>query len=114
MLGYMNKCPHCGADSSFVPEEMECDKSLVLYCRSCGDFVNQTLTLETIRRWWLRVNEGEEVIKPPITEEEWIALKKMEDYLNQGREGVDKIEIHLKDFIDYHYTEESEEDESTA
>ncbi|MHA7967026.1 hypothetical protein ACX93W_23195 [Paenibacillus sp. CAU 1782] len=107
MIGFMNKCPHCGQKSSFVPEEMECDKALVLWCNHCGNFINQTLTIETIRRWWLRVDEGNESIKPPISKNQCFQLEAIEELLNkeQANSSFPKIEIHIKDFGDYVYTE---------
>lgn len=110
MLGYMNKCPNCGSDSHFVPEEMECDKSLVLWCRECSSFINQTLTLETIRRWWARVDDGEESIEPPLSREQLEELLLVEQKLNENRTSafLEKIELHIKDFSDYRYTEEED------
>ncbi|WP_018884245.1 hypothetical protein [Paenibacillus massiliensis] len=109
MLGYMNKCPNCGEDSSFVPESMECDNALVVWCRHCGNFINLTLTMETIRRWWVRVDDGEESIAPPISRESMEELLDLQERLNEMNSGIlEKIEIHIKDFADYRYTEDDE------
>lgn len=115
MIGFLNTCPHCGARSSFTPEEMECDKALVLWCNECGNFINQTLTLETIRRWWLRVDEGEESIEPPISKAQWLELSFLEERLNLERHNdlLPKIELHIKDFSDYHYSEDEVTDDAT-
>jgi uncharacterized Zn finger protein len=111
VIGFMNKCPHCGGDSSFVPEEMECDKALVLWCRHCGEFVNQTFTLETLRRWWARYDEGEESIKPPVSKAMLARLTAIEEELRNDPDcHLDRVEIHLKDFTDYRYTSEEKED----
>lgn len=114
MLGTMNSCPHCGGKSSFMPEEMECDKALVLWCKECGNYISQTMTLETIRRWWLRVDEGEESIEPPLTRAQWLELTYLEERLNNEKPNnmLDKIEIHIKDFAEYHYTDEEEGENS--
>lgn len=110
MIGFMNKCPHCGHKSSFAPEEMECDKSLVLWCNNCGNFVNQTLTLETIRRWWLRFDEGEESINPPVSKESLNELLDIQERLNEMNDSIlESIEIHVKDFTDYHYVGDGDE-----
>jgi uncharacterized Zn finger protein len=115
MIGFMNHCPHCGGKSSFTPEEMECDKALVLWCGNCGNFINQTLTLETIRRWWLRYDEGEESITPPLSKESVEQLTAIEAQLNEGNTGIlERIELHIKDFADYHYTEEGDGNEGTS
>ncbi|OBZ11883.1 hypothetical protein A8L34_16305 [Bacillus sp. FJAT-27264] len=108
MLGFMNKCPHCGGKSSFTPEEMECDKSLMLWCNHCGNFINQTLTLETIRRWWIRHDEGGESIEPPLSKIQLEELLVLQDKLNleSNRVALENIEIHIKDFTDYLYTED--------
>ncbi|WP_341480008.1 hypothetical protein [Paenibacillus dendrobii] len=92
---------------------MECDKALVLWCQHCGNFINQTLTLETIRRWWLRFDEGEESIRPPISKESYDELHRIEERLNETDGSIlERIELHLKDFTDYHYTERMNDDES--
>lgn len=116
MIGFTNRCPHCGGSSSFVPEEMECDKSLVLWCNLCGNFINQTLTLETIRRWWVRVDEGEESIEPPLSKAQLAELLSIQETLNYEKHGktLEKIEIHIKDFTDYRYTDEGDENEGTS
>jgi len=117
MLGFLNRCPHCGAESSFVPEEMECDKALVLWCRHCGNFINQTLTLETIKRWWIRFEAGEEAIEPPIGKEDLKELSRIQERLGNSRRHeniLERFEIHLKDFTDYYYAEGTIEDESKA
>lgn len=115
MIGFMNKCPHCGHKSSFTPEEMECDKALVLWCNICGNFLNQTLTLETVRRWWLRVDEGEETIEPPISKSQWLELTNFEELLNTERHNylLPNLEIHIKDFSDYNFTEIERGDDGT-
>ncbi|MBD8498866.1 hypothetical protein [Paenibacillus arenosi] len=105
MKGYMNKCPHCGSDSAFVPENMECDQALVLWCKSCGNFINQTFTLETIRRWWIRFDEGEEAIIPPINRSNLIKLQQLEQLLNEEAEWMEGIELHIKDFKEYEFSE---------
>ncbi|MFF2889494.1 hypothetical protein [Paenibacillus sp. NPDC057967] len=109
----MNKCPHCGGKSSFSPEEMECDKGLVLWCNNCGNFVNQTLTIETIRRWWIRYDEGEETIVPPVSKKNLMRLMDVEQMLNEEGEWMESIEIHIKDFRDYSYTEDKDNDKRT-
>lgn len=89
----------------FTPEEMECDKALVLWCNNCGNFINQTLTIETVLRWWLRYNEGEETIVPPVSRKNLQKLINIEQMLNEEGEWMESIEIHIKDFREYHYTE---------
>ncbi len=112
MKGFMNICPHCGQKSSFTPEEMECDKALVLWCNHCSNYINQTLTLETIRRWWVRVDEGEESIQPPISKTQLTELLTLQEAVNKKKNGsvLENIEFHLKDFADYHYSEDSQLD----
>lgn len=109
MIGFTNHCPKCGAKSSFVPEQMECDKSLVIWCNHCQDFISQTFTLETFRRWWLRYEEGEDDLKPPVSKallEKLVALQ--EEIAKDPDCYLDRVEIHLKDFTDYKYTDEGE------
>ncbi len=90
-----------------MPEEMECDKTLVLWCRHCQNFINQTLTLETIRRWWIRYEEGEETVVPPIGKHALEELLLIQTRLNAVNTGIlEKIELHLKDFFGYNYREE--------
>ncbi|ASR48503.1 hypothetical protein B4V02_18260 [Paenibacillus kribbensis] len=109
MIGYMNKCPLCGAESSFVPEEMECDQSLVLWCKHCGDYINQTITLESLRRWWARYDAGEDAYKPPVSKNTLLKFEKLEQTLaNEPDCNLNRVEIHLKDFTNYHYTDVEE------
>ncbi|ALA07240.1 hypothetical protein SECTIM467_116 [Brevibacillus phage SecTim467] len=108
MIGFTNQCPHCGGKSSFTPEEMECDKSLVLWCNHCGNFLNQTLTLETLRRWWKRYELGEESIIPPVSKKNLTDLEIVEKMLNEESGWMKDIEIHIKDFRDYRYTSTEE------
>ena len=111
MLGYMNKCPHCGTESSFVPEEMECDKSLVLWCKHCGNYINQTITMESLRKWWARFDEGEDSFRPPVSKDIMIMFEKLEQTLATDPECyLNQVEIHLKDFTDYHYSDSEEPD----
>lgn len=111
MIGFMNKCPKCGKDSNFVLEEMECDKSLVAWCRHCEDYISQTLTLETFRRWWKRYEIGEDKIMPPISKEVIQRLGEIEELLRNDLECyLDKVEIHFKDFTDYVYREGEDTD----
>ena len=108
MIGFMNQCPHCGEKSSFVPEELECDKALILWCQQCGNYINQTFSLETIRRWWERFEEGEDSIHPPIPKEALMELLQIESRLNTKNDSfLDKIELHLKDYMNYKYIEGS-------
>jgi hypothetical protein len=112
MIGYLNKCPHCGGDSSFVLEEMECDKSLVAWCKNCGNYINQTITLETIRRWWSRYEEGEENINPPVSKVYLGVLEDVERLIKNDSDCFfDRVEIHLKDFTEYKFTGEGDSDE---
>lgn len=116
MLGFTNRCPKCGKESHFVPEEMECDKSLVIWCKHCGEHLSQTFTLETFRRWWGRYDEGEDDLKPPISKTVLADLKRIEDYLKTDPNCyLDRVEIHFKDFTDYKYTDEGDaEDDQTT
>lgn len=112
MIGFTNRCPKCGEKSSFVPEELECDKALVLWCNHCEEFISQTFTLETFRRWWARYDEGEDSLKPPVSK---VLLEKLtalqEELANDPDCYLDKVEIHLKDFTDYGFTDGSEDDD---
>jgi hypothetical protein len=106
MIGYTNRCPKCGKDSHFVLEEMECDKSVVAWCKHCKDYVSLTFTLETFRRWWLRYESGEDTLKPPMSKEIMLKLANIELLMQDDPDCyLDKVEIHLKDFTDYKYTE---------
>lgn len=107
MLGFMNRCPKCGKPSNFVPEEAECDKSLLAWCRNCNDYISQTFTLETFRRWWNRYELGEDNLKPPISREVLAKLEAIEEELRNDPDCyLDRVEIHLKDFTDYKFTED--------
>jgi len=109
VIGYMNRCPHCGAESSFVPEEMECDHSLVLWCKHCGDYINQTITTESLRRWWARYDAGEDAYKPPVSKNTLLMLQKLEQSVADEPDcTLNRVEIHLKDFTNYHYTDAEE------
>ncbi|MGG1263773.1 hypothetical protein [Brevibacillus laterosporus] len=109
MIGFTNKCPHCGKSSSFSPEEMECDKSLVLWCNHCQQYISQTFTIETFRKWWARYDTGEDKLKPPISKEFLTKLTAIETEIQSDPECyLDKVEIHLKDFTDYKYSSEDE------
>ncbi|WP_363325740.1 hypothetical protein [Paenibacillus vandeheii] len=85
---------------------MECDKALVLWCSHCGNFINQTFTIETVRRWWVRYDEGEESIVPPVSKYNLQKLMEIEQMINEQGEWMESIEIHIKDFKDYQYTDE--------
>lgn len=109
MLGFTNRCPHCGKSSSFTPEEMECDKSLALWCNHCGEYISQTFSLETFRRWWARYDEGEDKLKPPVSKELLGQLTEIQIQIGLDPECyLDKVEIHLKDFTDYKYSDEGD------
>ncbi|ATO51398.1 hypothetical protein P4V86_05110 [Brevibacillus laterosporus] len=109
MIGYLNKCPHCKKEASFVLEELECDKSLIAWCRSCGNYINQTFTLETFRKWWERYQQGEEKIEPPIKKEMLEKLKMLEEAIALDSScNLNRVEIHLKDFTDYVYKNDGE------
>jgi hypothetical protein len=111
MIGFTNLCPKCGKISHFVPEEMECDKSLVSWCKHCGDYISQTFTLETFRKWWERYDAGEDDLKPPISKAYILVLQGIEKMLEDDPDCyLDKVEIHFKDFTDYKYTEVEEDD----
>lgn len=112
MLGFMNRCPKCGKESHFVLEEMECDKSLVAWCRHCEDYVSLTFTLETFRRWWKRYELGEDELKPPVSKEIIQKLEEIEELLrNDPNCYLDRVEIHLKDFTDYKFTDDGGEND---
>lgn len=110
MIGFTNLCPHCGKRSAFTPEEMECDKSLALWCNHCGEFISQTFTIETFKRWWERYDAGEDKLKPPISKFLLEHLEFTENLIRNDKDCyLDKVEIHLKDFTDYKYTDEEGE-----
>ncbi|MGG4144822.1 hypothetical protein ABEW34_17035 [Paenibacillus algorifonticola] len=112
MVGFMNKCPHCGYKSSFTPEEAECDKALMLWCNHCGHFINQSFTIQTFEKWWSRYDEGEELFKPPISKQLLIKLQALENEIRADQDCfLDHVQIHLKDFTDYLYCEEETEEE---
>ncbi len=109
MIGFTNHCPKCGKPSHFVPEEMECDKSLVAWCKHCGEYISQTFTLETFRRWWARYEEGEDDLQPPVSKETIEKLAAIEQLLRDDPNCyLDRVEIHFKDFTDYKYTDEGD------
>lgn len=111
MIGFTNRCPKCGKESNFVPEEMECDKSLVIWCRHCGDYISQTFTLETFRRWWKRYELGEDELKPPVSKEAIAKLEEVEEMLRNDPDCyLDRVEIHFKDFTEYKFTEGDDPD----
>lgn len=102
MTGYLNRCPNCDAESNFVLEELECDKALVAWCRSCGEYVSLTTTLETYRKWWGRFYSGEEHTLPPVSLKVVEKLTELEHLLrNDPSCYMDKVEIHFKDFNEY-------------
>ncbi|MDF2936028.1 MAG: hypothetical protein K0Q90_1401 [Paenibacillaceae bacterium] len=106
MLGFLNVSPCCGKEPAiFSLEEMECDQALMAHCRHCGEPLSLTITLETLRRWWLRYEAREEKMKPPIPKEYLASLFKIEENSETWCEWG-KIEIHLKHFKNYRYTEE--------
>lgn len=111
MIGFTNRCPKCGKASHFVPEEMECDKSLVAWCKHCGDYISQTLTIETFVKWWSRYDAGEDENKPPISKEILGKLMAIQTEIKHDPECyLDIVEIHLKDFNEYKYTEVEDDD----
>lgn len=102
MLGFMNKCPNCNRDSSCMLEEAECDKAIIAWCTHCGEPLSLTVSLETLRRWWLRYEAEEESIRPPVPKEQIDMLLQIEEesvaWCDWGR-----IELHIKHFKDYKY-----------
>lgn len=88
----------------FSLEEMECDNALIAHCRNCGEPLSLTISLETLRRWWLRFDSGEEEQKPPVPKNQLSSLFKIEDSSTAWCDWG-KIEIHLKHFRDYKYIE---------
>lgn len=96
-------CPNCHKEAKFMPEQMPCDGSLVLWCEKCGNYVSLTTTIQTYRNWWDRYDKGETEEKPPISMATIRELNSLQDRVNIVLKDLigGKATIHIQDFQEF-------------
>lgn len=77
------------------------DENLIVNHVYCKDYSE--------RRWWTRYDAGEDAYKPPVSKDTLLKFKQLEQALADESDcNLARVEIHLKDFTNYHYTDPEE------